>query len=188
MKRNNLFAVAAVTLLASIAFGQEHGGAHEEGIPSIVMWQAINFALYAGLLFYLLRHPVKNYFAGRQEEFNQALKRAQAARNEAEQRKREIQERLSKLESSSAASVAEARAEAEALKNRIIQEAQAISNNMREEAKRTATFEIQRAKNELREELLNQSIQLSTKILKEKMAEPDQKRLQTEFADKIEVH
>ncbi|HVK60190.1 MAG TPA: ATP synthase F0 subunit B, partial [Bdellovibrionales bacterium] len=181
------YAAAALSLVSSLAFGATAGHGAEGGIPSSVMYQAINFILYAGLLTYFLRKPIKNYFAGREVTFKSALTKAQAARNEAEQRKREIQTRINDLESSSAASIEKARVESEALKTRIVAEAQALSKNLKEEAHKTAAFEILRAKNELREDLLNQSILLSKKILTEKIVEQDQRRLQTEFAEKIEV-
>ncbi|MES2857437.1 MAG: hypothetical protein V4692_16315, partial [Bdellovibrionota bacterium] len=118
MKKNGLAVAALISLFSSITLGADggHGGG---GIPESVMWQAINFALYAGLGFYFLRKPVKNYFAGRVSNFNLALTKAQAARAEAEQRKAEIQDRLNKLEATSADSIAKAKAESEALKNRI---------------------------------------------------------------------
>ena len=58
---------------------------------------------------------------------------------------------------------------------------------MKRETERTAESEIQRAKLESRDELLNASLEQAKKILKEKVNEPDQKRLQDEFVEKIQV-
>lgn len=174
------------------AAGGEHAasadahGAHD-GIPSVVWYQAINFLIYIGLLFYFLRKPVKNYFASRQAAFNAALVKAQAAKAEAEAQKKEIQDRLNRLQAESDKAIAQAKAEAEQMRARIVKDAEELANNLRAEAQRSASFEIQRAKNELREELLSQSLALSQKILQEKVGEADQKRLQTEFVEKIEV-
>ena len=184
-----LVATALFCLLSVAAFAAEpEAAAHaEEGaIPTSVLYQFINFALYAGLVFYFVRKPVRSYFQNREAGFNQALVKAQEARKEAEEQRRTIQTKITQLESNQAQSVEQARAEAEALKTRILQEAEDMARRLREEASRTAAFEIERAKNELREDLLNQSVALSAKILTEKMAEPDQKRLQTEFVDKIQ--
>lgn len=187
MKKIVLFALLLAPTMA-LAAGGGHGSEHGSGgIPSMVTYQAINFVLYVALLFFLLRKPVKSFFKGREDSFKQALIKAEAARAEAEKKRQEIQERLSKLESTADQSIAQARAEADSLKARIIQEAQEISTHLKEEARRTADLEIERAKVELRSELLNQAVALSQKMLVDKIADNDQKRLQTEFVEKIQV-
>lgn len=177
------------SLESAIAEEASHATGHgaEEGIPQSVLFQAINFVIYAALLFWLLRKPVRKFFLGRQEAFRQALVKAEARREEAERQKQEIQARLVKLQASSRDSVEQAKREAELLRQRILNEGADISKNMRDEARRTAEFEIQRARNELREELLQQSIALSRKVLSEKILDQDQKRLQGESVDKIQA-
>ena len=177
---------ALTQIVPAIALAASSGG-HEEGIPSAVIYQAINFFLFIGLMVFLLRKPVRGYFTGRQAAYKAALHKAETARREAEAKRQEIQDRLNKLESTTQQSVAQAKAEAEALKQKIVTEAQQLSVSMREEAQRTAAVEVERAKNQLREEMLAQAVALSRKMLEEKIAEPDQKRLQTEFVDKIQV-
>ncbi len=190
MGRLNRFALTMiVTLLPAIALAQEHGeahgGEHERGLPTVVYLQAVNFLLYAGLLYYFLRKPVRDYFSGRGTTFNAALVKAAAAKAEAEARKQEIQAKINDLQANADSELARAKDEARNLEARILKDAEEISANLRAEASRTATFEIERAKNELRRDLLSQSVAFSQKLLKDKMADGDQKRLQTEFVDKI---
>ena len=66
-------------------------------------------------------------------------------------------------------------------------DAQEIILNLKKETERTADSEIQRAKLELREELLSAALTQAKQILKDKVNEPDQKRLQNEFVEKIQV-
>ncbi|HRK06342.1 MAG TPA: ATP synthase F0 subunit B [Pseudobdellovibrionaceae bacterium] len=172
--------------LALTAFAAGSGD-HHGGIPTVLWLQVVNFVLYVGLLVYLLRKPVRSFFEGRVENYNSALKRAEAQKREAETKRREIQERLTRLESTSAQSIAEARAEAEALRQRVLVEAKELSEKLRAEAQRTAQIELERAKFALRQEMLSQSVQLASKILADKIQEPDQKRLQSEFVEKIQV-
>ena len=192
MKLNLLFStLVASVIVPVVAFAAEHeeageAAAHEaQGIPTSVYLQGINFVIFAALGFYFLHKPTKAFFYHRREKFHAALKKAAAAKAEAEARKNEIRERLATLESSSAKTLADARTEAQAMSAKILQDAADISKNFREEANRTAQAEIARAKSELRDELLNQSLTLSKKIMSEKMVEPDQKRLQSEFVEKI---
>ncbi len=174
-------AILAAPMVVFAAGGEAHG----EGIPTVLWFQVINFAIFVGLLFYFLRKPIRNAFSTREQSYNQAVMRGETARKEAERKKQEIQERLAKLESTSAASIESARAESAALMQQIQKEAQELAQRLRNEASLSAGLEIERAKHELREELLTQAVALSKKVLEEKMAEPDQKRLQTEFVDKI---
>lgn len=166
------------------AHGAVHG--HGGGVPFTVALQAINFAIYIALLVYLLRKPIANFFKTREQIYKQAVMRGESARRDAEKKKREVQQRLSELESTADDSIANARAEAAALMLQIQQEAQTMSDRLRDEANRTADLEIERARGLLREEMLNQAMSQSRKMLEDKMAEPDQKRLQTEFVDKIQ--
>jgi F-type H+-transporting ATPase subunit b len=185
---STILTTAGVVLLPAIVIAQEAaegGEAHHSGLPMVVYLQAVNFVLYAALLVYLMRKPVREYFSGRTEKFNAALNKAAAAKAEAEARKQEVQAKINDLQASSAQELLRAKADAADLQVRIMKEAEAISAHLRTEANRTATMEIERAKNELRESLLSQSVAFSAKLLKEKIVEGDQKRLQTEFVDKI---
>lgn len=191
MKRLHQALIAiAVLALPLITLAQEHEAAHEgaheaSGLPTVVYLQAINFVMYAGLLVYFMRKPVREYFSGRKEKFNAALNKAAAAKQEAEAQKRDVQTRIEELTRTSQAELARAKSEASDLQARILKEAQDISAHLKNEANRTASFEIDRAKNELRENMLSEAVAFSSKLLKEKIAEGDQKRLQTEFVDKI---
>lgn len=181
------FVLLILTLGAAqvaVAAGAAHG---EAGIPASVMWQAINFALFVGLLWFLLRKKVPAYFAERAANFNLALAKAEKARQEAEEQKRVIEARLQALQSSADQSVAQAKLDAEELRQKIVREAQEISVRIIEDARHTAEIELQRAKSELREEVLSQAMVAAKKILSEKIADTDQKRLQSEFVEKIQV-
>jgi F-type H+-transporting ATPase subunit b len=135
----------------------------------------------------LLRGPIGTYFRNRESNYKQALSRAEAARASAERRRREVQDRLAQLEATAEQALATARADAEGLRVKLLADAEESARTLREEAHKTAEREISRAKAELREELLSQAVALSANLLKDKMAETDQKRLQTEFVDKIQV-
>lgn len=182
--------IAAALALPAVllnSFGNASDGHHAEGgLPTVVILQAINFFIYAGLIVYFGRGPISNYFKNRQAGFYTALKRADAARAEAQAKRSDIQTRLAKLEATRDESIQKAREEAAQLRQQIVNEAKALSEKLRGDAERTATIEIERAKLSLREDLLNQSIQMAQRILSDKMQDQDQKRLQEEFVAKIQ--
>ena len=195
MKRislNQVVAAVAVFALPLITLAQEHAeetgvheGAHESGLPTVVYLQAINFLLYVGLIVYYARKPIREFFSGRVEKFNSAITKAAQAKEEAEAQKKSVMQKIEEFSRTHHTELARAKAEAADLQARMLKDAEEISAHLKTEASRTATYEIERAKNELRESLLQQSVAFSSKLLKEKIAEPDLKRLQTEFVDKI---
>ncbi len=156
-------------------------------IPREVFWQFVNFAMFVGLLFFFLRKKVVAHFQEREANFKQALIKAEHARQAAEAQKNIIKEKLDKLEAGAKADLEKAKRDAEELKIKILAEAQEIVSNLKKETERTAESEIQRAKLELREELLSGALAQAKQILKDKVNEPDQKRLQNEFVEKIQV-
>lgn len=186
------FAVAAVVLAIPIvlasSFANSSGGHGTEagGIPTIVHLQVVNFLLYVGLVVFFAKKPISEYFKNRQANFFSALKRADAARAEAQAKRAETQARLAKLEATRDESLQNARTEAEALRKQIVAEAKALSEKLQMDAERTAQVEVERAKAQLREELVNQSVAMAQRILSDKMQDQDQKRLQHEFVQKID--
>ncbi|MDZ4082686.1 MAG: ATP synthase F0 subunit B [Bdellovibrionales bacterium] len=181
-----LTVVLAIPGLLITHLGNAAGDAgHEGGIPMVLWLQVINFVLYMGLVVYLAKKPIQEMFQGRYDGFFSALKKAEAAKAEAEAKRKEIQDRLTKLETTREESIQKAREEAAALRNQIVEEAKSLSSKLKADAEKTAIIEIERAKTELREDLLAQSVVMAKRILTDKMQEQDQKRLQTEFVDKI---
>lgn len=164
-----------------------HGGGHE-GIPwDSIFIQSFNFLLLVGLLIYLLRKTVKAHFTHRANDYQQMVARADAAKREAEQGKMEIKNRLDKLEAGASDSLNQARAEAAAMKVKLQAEAKALSAKVDEDAKRTTQVELDKAKDELRRELLESALQASSNTLRTGLSSGEQKRLQDEFAKKIQV-
>lgn len=160
---------------------------HASGIPFEVWLQFINFGLYAALIFFVARKPVREHFTNKARNYAEALKKAETAKAEAERKRGEIQARLTKLESTREQSIQQARAEAAQLKEQIVREAKDLSAKLRADAERTAETELFRAKQALRQDLLTQSVAMARKTLADKMQDQDQKRLQSEFVEKIQV-
>lgn len=192
MKISTWVKFLALTVLLAIPgllithFGNAAGaGGHDGGIPMVLWLQVINFVLYMGLVVYLAKKPLQEMFQGRYDGFFSALRNAEAAKAEAEAKRKEIQDRLNKLETTRDESIQKARDEAAAIRNQIVEEAKSLSSKLKADAEKTAYIEIERAKTELREDLLAQSVIMAKRILTDKMQEQDQKRLQTEFVDKI---
>ena len=81
--------------------------------------RAVNFIIFAALLYYLLANPIKNFFKGRSEgiaaQLNEIEKKLQAAKDE----KKEAQSRLDESENRAEEIIADAKAEAVILAEKI---------------------------------------------------------------------
>lgn len=162
---------------------EEHGG-----IPwEMLQKQAFNFVLVVGLLVYFLRAKVVEYFKLRVDTFEKQAILAKKAKQDAENQKHEMKNRLEKLQATAAQSVDQARREAEEMRKKIEAEALALATQLKNDAAETAKREVERAKAELKEEVLNLAMAQTREHMKTSVKETDQTRLQNEFVDKIQV-
>jgi F0F1-type ATP synthase membrane subunit b/b' len=189
---NLLFRILPLVLFAFAASANEGGhGEHSAGLDEhtikTIIYQAINVcALVAGLI-YFLKVPVQKFFTEKKAEYVAAANRAQQARKLAEEEHLQIQIRLNKLESTADESVSRAKAEAAEMKNQLIHEASAISKRIREEAILAAKLEVEKAKHQLRDELIKEAFIQAKENLESKVSLEDHTRLQGEFINNIQA-
>jgi F-type H+-transporting ATPase subunit b len=184
--------IPALTFLYSLAaLAQEHGAAHgaesHEIQTKLITYQTINVIILVGGLIYFLRQPLRDYFKEKRASFLSAAKKAEAARKAAEDQRHQIQVRLNKLESTADESIARARAEAADMKKQLVAEAEAISKRIREEAQEAARLEVEKAKRNLRETLIKESLEVARNQLGTKVTAEDHKRLQSDFLSHIQA-
>lgn len=178
-----------LVLLLNIETVWAAAGAHgSNDIPwGTIVSQVVNLSILIFVLVYLLKKKASDHFKERSASYQALLTRAEAAQKEAEENKKEIYERLQKLEQNAEATVSQARIDAAELKAKILEDAQNLAKKLKEESKRTADFEIQRAKEEIRKELLQEAIQDARKAMESGVEGSDQKRLQSEFVQRVQV-
>ena len=92
---------AALLLLAGFAAFPETAFAAEEGEPWgiwLSLGRVFNLLLVVGVLIWVARKPLSNFFANRSESIREQLAEAQKARADAEARLAEVQSRMSRLD------------------------------------------------------------------------------------------
>lgn len=183
--------ILTITLLllagsAALAAGGGHG--HGGGIPTqTIIYQTINVVILVAGLIYFLRKPVRAYFTEKRATFLAEAAKSQAAKEAAEREHQDIKNRLAKLESSKEESISRAKAEAADLRNQLLADAQTLSKRIQEEAKNAAANEVDRAKRQLREELLKEAMLAAKKDLEGQVSSSDQQRLQDQFISNIKT-
>ncbi len=179
--------ILLVTFFTQLALANEGHEEHSAGVPIAVLYQAINvFVIFVGLI-YFLRRPLAKMYSERRDKFIQAEVKARTAREHAEQENSDIRIRLNKLETDMEDSILRARADASDLKKQIIADAHAVSKRIKEDTDRTINLELSKAKAELQGELVEMAFQGAQKALAQNVGAEEQKRLQSEFVEKIQV-
>lgn len=176
--------------LATQAWAHEsyHAAEAAPEIPwSPLFVQCLNFSFLLAVLYFLMRKAVTKHFEHRAREYRELVEKAETARREAESSKLEVERRLANLSASAENAAQEAQAEANLLKSRMAEEARQMAAKLEQEAQRTVAVELEKAKSDLRRELLQQALTSAAESMKRGLNTAEQKKLQNEFADKIQV-
>lgn len=177
--------LAGQTVMASEAHG--HGGGLDEHTIKTIIYQAINVALIIVGLTYFLKNSVRTFFKSRQSDFVALAEKSQATRKAAELEHQEIKHRLAKLEDGAGESISRARAEAVDLKKSIVAEGELLAKRIRDEAQSAAKLEVERAKQELRQDLIAEAFLNARSQIQTKVSSEDHRRLQSEFINNIQA-
>ena len=187
LKFTYLNIVALFPSLAFAASGAGHGDPH--AIPWVMIGQQVlNFAIAIFIIGYFAGGSISRYFKQRREEFLHLLKQAEEAKISAEQKKTEISEKLTKLTATKEQVLSNAKAEAIAMKTRMLQEAEDFATKLKVDAQRTSVFEAERAKAKIRAELLEKSINASKTELPRIVDGARTIALNNQFIEKLQVN
>jgi F-type H+-transporting ATPase subunit b len=180
-----VFAGVVPALASAAGGGASHG---EQNAPGGAQWftllfTAINFSIFAYLLWRFARAPLSDYLANRRAELVAALSAARDAKAEADRIKHEYETKLAEVDKTRAEMVQELRAMAEADRARAMQEAGDAAARMREEAERTARHDVERAKMELRAEAARLAAEIASGEIAERLSDDDRGRLLDDFIE-----
>lgn len=178
-------ALLTVALLApGVALAQE--GGHEGGGLETLLAHAFNFLLLLGVLIYVLRKPLTQFFANRRRTIQHDLERAGALLAEAQARLAEWEGRIARLDAEVAGIQVAVRERAEAERGRILEEARVSAERIRRDAQAAVEQEARRARETLRAEAAELAVELATKLVREQVTEADHTRLLDEFVGRVQ--
>jgi len=182
-----LVAAAAILVGSVPAWAAEaaHGG-------SSTMWwnllyRTMNFVVLVAVLWWLLRTPIKNMLGGRRESIKAELEDLERAKAEAEQALTQAEAKLEDIEAQQEDIIKGYVQAGEAEKARIIDDAHKSAARIKEMADLTISQEIKHARAELMDELAEMSAKLAEDLIKQNIGPEDQKRLVSEYLDKVKV-
>jgi len=129
-----------------------------EGVDILngVIFPYVNLAIFLVLATMLFKGPIKNGLASKRVAYEDLVKRAMAAKEEAEARNRELKERLVSLDREVDEIKAKARIQAELEAKQLVDSAEHLAEHLKREARRIAEAEIASAKVELQRDIIEQ--------------------------------
>ncbi len=178
------FASASV-LLSSFALAAG-GEADRSGDLLDLLYRWINFTLLVIILAIVLRKvPIKEFFASRIEGIKKELEDLKKQREAAEGKARDLESKLKAFEGERKEILAQYRADGLAEKDRILAEARERAKQILEQAEVSIQFEMQSAKEKLKQDVVALAAQKAEEIIARKMTDRDQDRLVDEFIEKL---
>jgi F-type H+-transporting ATPase subunit b len=179
-------ALAGVALAAGGGGG--HGGVDPAKITDLI-WRTVNFAVFAGILIYLVAKPAKEFFGKRTQDIAQNLDDLEAQKVAAAQALKEAQAQLALVAGEREKIIQQYIAEGEVEKAKILEKAEAVAGRIKEMAALTIQQETKKAVQELKQEVVDLAGQLAEDLLKEKVTYADQQKLVEEYLKKVvEAH
>ena len=148
-------------------------------------YRVLNFVLMAGILVFVARKPIREFFAKRTQTIATTLTELEAKKKEAEKTYQGYKQRLAELDKETARILDEYRAQGEAEKTRIIAAAEKSAAEIRAQADRAIQQEIAGATLALKREVAELSVGAAEKVLKERIGKEDHQRLVKDFTTKV---
>ncbi|MBP1718810.1 MAG: synthase subunit [Deltaproteobacteria bacterium] len=160
-------------------------GGERGGFSSAVIWQIIAFVLLIILLSRFIKKPLASFLSHRQEEVKSAMEQSARKKEEAEALLSEWQRKVDSLNQEVRELHQRIRDDGEAEQKKIVSRAREEGERIRQQAGVIAEQELAKAKAGLKREMVDLSVELAEKLLKEAIKPQDQERLIQEYIGKV---
>jgi F-type H+-transporting ATPase subunit b len=163
--------------------------AAEAGASGWGWWETVgrwvNLFILFGAIFYFVKQPVSRFFLTRRQEIRKEIQEAQEARQQAEDKLAEMEERMRNLDQELAAMRIQAQEEAEREKLRILEHAAEESKKIVAAAEREIDGLTRAARQDLRAYAVQLSVEMATEKINSEMDAPARTRVVDRFLIKL---
>lgn len=164
---------ALISATAQAAGGAAHGDDH---IPwKQIGTQAINLGILLAILFHFARKSIVQTFVQKRADYVEQSQKTERALKLAENNLKDAREKLKALESGETQSIAASTVEAENAKNKIVREAELQAEKLKSDVKLVVDAEVFKAKTEIRQQIIEQSLASVESSIKQSSAAITQK-------------
>lgn len=184
MKAQSLLMTLAI-FLGHAAFAADAHHA-EGGIPTIVYWQVLNLAIVIAGIIYFSKDAISDYLVQNRKSYEEQAERFLKTKKEAEERYTTLQNRMQTLERDYTQNIQQAHLEAEKIKNQMIADAQETVRRIQQDAKEVGRIEVERAKREIKEQMIKEAHHSAQQVLSKDISGGDQQKLHDGFVHNIQ--
>ncbi|MGD0623389.1 MAG: F0F1 ATP synthase subunit B [Thermodesulfobacteriota bacterium] len=156
-----------------------------DGITGEVFWQIISFVLLLFLLTYFLKNPVRTFLKNRREGIKNSLEQSAKKEEESQKEFENWEDKFNLLRQEVADLHQKISQEGKVERKRIIARAEEEGDRIRQQAQVVAEQEVKKARAALRKEMVDLSVELAEKLLKEATQPQDQGRLVREYIGRM---
>ncbi|MFQ6616453.1 MAG: F0F1 ATP synthase subunit B [Fidelibacterota bacterium] len=154
--------------------------------PGLFIWSIITFLVLLAFLARFVWKPLMGALERREKRIRESLEDARKAREEAERISREFDRMIARARSEAQAIVKQGKATGERLKQDMVARAKEESDRIRTDAEKRIGAEKQKAIAEIREEVVNLSLQVASKIIGKKLTRRENLSLIQESLERID--
>jgi len=178
--------MGAVMAAPSFAFAAE-GATESSGSWLGTMFFAINFLLFAGIIYYFAGPMASAFFRDRATGIRSQLDRLNSALKEAQDLANRAAERMAHLEQDAAQLKSEMENETVFLVNRTREGARTTAERIRHDTQLTSAAIVEAAQRRVRERLAANAANIARDLIAKSFEASDQARLIDSFMDKIQA-
>ena len=154
-------------------------------IPTdLITVQFVNVVIFLGILIYFLRPLVKTHFQSRKNLYIETVNKAEELKKEADAQKSEIESKIASFKTDADAELVKTNEEAAKLKASIIKQGEELSENIKKEAQKTIANELVKAKANLKQSILEQSLNEAREKFS-RLNGDDHKNMNKRFVDSV---
>lgn len=144
-------------------------------------WRILNFLILAYFLVRLLKKPLSSFFQKSARVIREQLQGTEQACQQAGQELEEVENRLEALDQEIEKLQGLIGEHGERERDKIIANAKQTAEQMLEKAKLEAAYSAQRAKNQLRVEVIDEAVRIAAESIRKAIESGDQERLVNEY-------
>lgn len=180
------FTLCCLLVASSPLFAAGEGGGQGDGAVMGWIWRLVNFAILVFILVKFAGKPLKDYFQQRKALIEKSIQEAQEAKALAAKALAEVEARL-KLKDSEVEEIKRAASSSgEEEKARLIAEGERLAAKILEQAKSNIEYEVKKAKDLIKAEAVESSLQLAEEKIKSRITKEDQEKLLKESMKLLE--
>jgi F-type H+-transporting ATPase subunit b len=184
--RNFLLSVLLIILTCAVTYASESGG--EESHTKTLIdfgWRMLNFVILVWFLYWVAAKKIKEFFFERRDNIKTNIEETIAEKEETEKKFKEYSAKLDKATEEINNIFEMIKAQGSAEKEKIIEDAKIAAEKMKEDAQARMEQELKAARNRLRAEAAQLSVEMAEELLKKNITPEHHDFMVKDYLDKV---